>query len=715
VESQILNAQGQPYRAAEEPVVRGVYNLDSGFFGKLSPQAIISFERAMTQPYTYNPWVYACARTISFNLCRLPQEMVSVVNEEQSLKDHLILKLLAKPNQQMSGMVFRQTVVLNLLLSGECFLVPWDTKKDSQVDLSRGQMPDELMPFGRKFFEEWTEDAGKGRKRLIGWKFSIEKSPATEIPFRYNEIIRIHLVNPYDFLKSQAPYIAASVAVAQDTKADIYNTRLFDNDARVAGLLSTEGTLTAQQAEENAKRWMQKHGGPGNVGGIAVLGNGLKYQQFGLTLADMQFLEQKKWNKDQTLAAFGLNKIAVGDYEQINNATIREGRRILWYDTYIPLDEIYNDAITCQWVVYQDNGNWKLKSNYSDVESLRVDLPMYATGAKVLVDIGLPPALACKKMGISLTQEELKQYPYLSERLQPIAPIMPAVPGNEPPAASPTKAPSAKVTREISIEELRRKSDEYIVRALVPAEKAMVVDLKRYFFAQRNYMQDQIDRWLASQKSVRATADYSIDEFDDIYPNAEKELNRFLERVYTPNVGKQIKLEVDHIESELGEPIEWNVSDKRIDAFADKRKEDLASINETTFEQVKGKVSDTVSQAMKNNWTPNELAKALKTDIFDVAQNRVSNAQTIARTEMGIVASETRFDVYKQEGIEKWVWATAQDDRVRELHAVLEGDIANVGEAFPKSGGQLRYPRDTQASLDNIINCRCVALGYFED
>jgi len=714
VESQILNAQGQPYRVEEEPIVRGVYNLDSGFWDKLSAQATINFERAMAQPYTYNPWVYACARTISFNLCRLSQEMVAIVNEEQSLRDHAILKLLAKPNQQMSGMVFRQTVVLNMLLSGQCFLVPWDSKRDSQIDLSRGQMPDELMPFSGKFFKEWTEDAGRGRKRLLGWKFAIENNPATEIPFKHNEIIRIHLVNPYDFLKAMAPYIAAEVAVAQDTRADIYNTRLFDNDARVAGLLSTEGTLTAQQAEENAKRWMQKHGGPGNVGGIAVLGNGLKYQQFGLTLADMQFLEQKKWNKDQTLAAFGLNKIAVGDYEDINFATIREGRRILWYDTYIPLDEIYNDAVTCQWVIYHDNGKWKLKSNYSDVESLRVDLPNYANGAKVLVDIGLPPALACKKMGIRLTQEELKQYPHLSERLQPIAPIMPTVPGTESFATAPAKT-ATRATREISIEDLRRRSDEYIIRALIPAEKAMIVDLKRYFFAQRNYMQDQIDRWLASQKSVREKVDYSVDEFNDIYPNAEKELNKFLERVYTPNVGKQIKLEVDHIEDELGEPVEWNASDSRIDAFADKRKTDLASINETTFEQVKGKVSDTVSQAMKDNWTPNELAKALKTDIFDVAQNRVSNAQTIARTEMGIVASETRFDVFKTEGIEKWIWATAMDDRVRELHIALEGDVANVGESFPKSGGQLRYPRDTQAPLDQIINCRCVALGYFED
>jgi uncharacterized protein with gpF-like domain len=52
-------------------------------------------------------------------------------------------------------------------------------------------------------------------------------------------------------------------------------------------------------------------------------------------------------------------------------------------------------------------------------------------------------------------------------------------------------------------------------------------------------------------------------------------------------------------------------------------------------------------------------------------------------------------------------WLTARDDRVRDSHQELDGEVAAVGDRF--SNGLL-YPLDPAGPPEEIVNCRCVAL-----
>ena len=58
-------------------------------------------------------------------------------------------------------------------------------------------------------------------------------------------------------------------------------------------------------------------------------------------------------------------------------------------------------------------------------------------------------------------------------------------------------------------------------------------------------------------------------------------------------------------------------------------------------------------------------------------------------------------------------WVSKRDERVRDAHRELDGQILPVGEPFRVDGSSLRWPRDPIAPLHLTINCRCRARYRF--
>ena len=69
----------------------------------------------------------------------------------------------------------------------------------------------------------------------------------------------------------------------------------------------------------------------------------------------------------------------------------------------------------------------------------------------------------------------------------------------------------------------------------------------------------------------------------------------------------------------------------------------------------------------------------------------------------------------EEEGIKtKKKWIATLDDRTRDAHAKLDGDVAEVDEYFHSTLGDILYPGDPSADPANVYNCRC-RLGYVVD
>jgi SPP1 gp7 family putative phage head morphogenesis protein len=74
---------------------------------------------------------------------------------------------------------------------------------------------------------------------------------------------------------------------------------------------------------------------------------------------------------------------------------------------------------------------------------------------------------------------------------------------------------------------------------------------------------------------------------------------------------------------------------------------------------------------------------------------------------MAIAMNGSRYETYVRNGVVKHMWSATQDERTRDSHFYLNGEVRNVGEEFAKN---LRFPGDPNAPAEEVINCRCTTV-----
>ena len=79
----------------------------------------------------------------------------------------------------------------------------------------------------------------------------------------------------------------------------------------------------------------------------------------------------------------------------------------------------------------------------------------------------------------------------------------------------------------------------------------------------------------------------------------------------------------------------------------------------------------------------------------------------LARLVAGTVANAARMAAADLAGWRSKIWMTRADNRVRDAHAFLHGEIRPLAEPFVTAGHKLRYPHDPSAPLSLRANCRC--------
>jgi HK97 family phage portal protein len=178
--------------------------------------------------------------------------------------------------------------------------------------------------------------------RIVLWKY--HEPGGAIIPLLPAEVIQFRVWNPWDEYRGVNPLLPFEDLLQQDYLSDKNNLFLLRNKSTPSGLLSTEETMTEDKAKEYIERWEQKHSGVSRSGRIAILGNGLKYQQIGLSPADMEYLSQKKWNRATIMSKFGIPPVVSGykdDTSPLSGTDTGEQLIQFWNQTLLPeLNEI---------------------------------------------------------------------------------------------------------------------------------------------------------------------------------------------------------------------------------------------------------------------------------------------------------------------------------------------------------------------------------------
>lgn len=668
-----------------------------------------SAEQVAMAPYAKHPWVYACITAITKNISPLQPVLFDKNKPKEPIHDHPVLTLLEMPNPLMTGQEFFEAVLLNLLLptivspGGQCFILPTDAE-GNPVDLIRGVMPEFLWPYSDVMVRPHQDG-----HIFKGWVF---KHPCgKEIPFAQDQVIRIKLFNPQNWLLGLSPYSSLQQSVIGDAKANELSDKFKDNNASIGSLLTTERKLTKEQVEALQGIIREQYAGFVNAGKMLLLHSGFKFDQMSKSLSELQHIEGREFTREEIMAVYGVSKLELGLVDSINRATAEVEKELFWMDTLIPLIiKIWNGGLNPQWIRYIDQRNKRGMFDLTRVAALRSNTEGKIKGSLQLIMQGVPPNTAFATMGLQIETDGMD---WLDEplvkgtrtNLRTGETVGQAGAGGgmvEPP---PARAPSYTVkTKEIALENREEYWTEFINATQMKPEKDYKRMIVKFWTEQRNEFLDKVDEW--KKKKTKAKVQASLSDFMIDKKPQDAKLVKASEPIYQNG----IDLQAAKLAEELGELVNYDPTGPTVKRIKRSRRKFLKGVNTQTFKTM-GKE---INKVLKDNpdATVNQLTKLIK-DAQKKTMNGIiaSSAKTVARTETSSIASRSRNDIMQGEGIEKHQWISARDELVRESHAEIDGQVVKIGEEFDNG---LSYPLETGGEPEEVINCRCTTVAVKE-
>lgn len=116
---------------------------------------------------------------------------------------------------------------------------------------------------------------------------------STVVPAR--DIIHDRGLCPWHPLVGMSPLSACAAAVLMATSITNNSSSFFANQARPSGILTTPSNISQETADKLKAQWAEKFNGT-NAGGVAIVGNDMKYQPMTMASTDAQLIEQLQFS-----------------------------------------------------------------------------------------------------------------------------------------------------------------------------------------------------------------------------------------------------------------------------------------------------------------------------------------------------------------------------------------------------------------------------------
>jgi SPP1 gp7 family putative phage head morphogenesis protein len=651
-------------------------------------------EELSREPYKKSDLVYICISTTAKSISQVPLVVSKMINKREEYRpvptSDPWQQLFFKPNYITDGYTFTESIVTHLLHDGEVFIIPFPP----------GMSPPQSLWVVRNKFVSPIKD--EKYNRLLGWVYDPSGRvrdggpvPTTGVvPLNIDEIARVFLFNPYDPLKGMAPLEAGKLNVVVDYKAAFYTSVFFDEGAVPGGVLSTEQRLGDKQFNRTKEQFESRHQGYRRSHRVAVLEQGLRYTQTGLSQKDMEFSDLRKLTAERIYQIFGMKKAIVSVTEDVNYATSKEQRKEWWEGTNLPLMSMATSALN---FLLFPQSDLKVDFDTTTIAALKDALKdKVDTGHKLWL-MGFTANEVNQRLDLGFGSKPWRDVWYVPVNLMPVEQALeppdnpPALePAPEPPKALPP-APERIIHLDETKEDARGESIwNNLVRRAAPLEESFSKKVSRVFSDMRKKTLELLYKGEKSPKDVE----------DEFFSDDGKNLEKFTDPLYR----EAILVGVSTIIDETGLGIAFDITNPESMSFLMGKKLKIRGVIQT----VKDQIQLELTAGYQAGESIDQIADRIR-NVFNVSKNR---ARSIARTEIIGAANEGRSIAINTSGYKKKRWWTALDEKVRKpQHTSMHGVIVNVGEAwvFP-DGTSVRHPGDYTGPAHQIINCRCIEM-----
>ena len=354
--------------------------LRESFAGAWQKDVTVNLEDSLS----YWP-VFRCISLISSDIAKLGLDLVEEIKSgvPAKVQKPAFSPVLKKPNRYQTRVQFVESWVQSKLSRGNTYVLKERDRRGVVVALyvlDPGLCQPLVSDDGSVFYK-----LSKDNMSGIGEEITVPSS----------EIIHDRWNCLYHPLVGLTPIYATAMKAGMALRIQKASANFFENGAQPSGILTAPATIPDDTAKRLKEHWSNNYSGE-NAGKVAVLGDGLKFEQLSVNAQDAQLIEQLKWSAEAICGAFGVPLyMVVGTPPTYNNV------QALTQQYYSQCLQILIESIE----ILLDEGlalPRKLSTQFDLDALLRMDTATMVTATKDAVGAGvMSPDEGRRKLGLA--------------------------------------------------------------------------------------------------------------------------------------------------------------------------------------------------------------------------------------------------------------------------------------------------------------------------
>lgn len=559
---------------------------------------------------------------------------------------------------------------------------------------------------------------------------------ASVATFKPEEVFHTRRPNPASVWWGLSPYVPGRKSVLFNRYSTDYLNAFYMKQATPGLALTVDKGINEDIALRQLRSFEMAYGGRRNARRTMILPKGVDAKPLTHTLADQRLAEMIDKNRETIINLLKVPKHELGlqTAGSLGSEEYKVSLRNFWEATLIPTMRMIEGTMNKFFAPTLGEGNF-LRFDLSNVEALQDDKMKQAMTAKELLNAGWTlnevRTEVFDKEGIE-SDDANKPFPLVSsgggfDGGFGLSPDL----GNE--------ASGPEVEEELPEDsEVEDKSALAYIQRNADAIESQMKGIESDSADKNEVIMDLVLGTFVdfAEQGAKIIGDALIDKDDktmrkDAEIPSKRVLRRRLERAFEEMEEDWVGGYTDSLKSSVDVGYDSqltfvaNQQDREaIEALRAKDTRRRRLILEAraieSFSQITKTHTERIMAAITKGVEANETVDQIQKRIIDTFADReavIGKARTIARTEVLSAVSVGQFAATRdaKEVIPsiKKVWVTAGDERVREKHVRLDGQVRNVEAQFTNG---LRFPRDPAAGkAGEVINCRCTMLTVPEE
>ena len=660
-------------------------------------------DRSYLEAYGKSLYVYACVSKIAEKVASINLKLLKITNSQgdtQEIFDHPALDLLYKMNPFYTKEEFIETDVINRKLTGDSFILKIRNTQGQVVELWNVR-PDLVSIFSDPV-------------NFIN-RYEILKADGGKVSIQPQDMIHIKYPSPLETFFGLSPLSSAKTRVDTEQYATEYQRDFFLNNGRPDAVIEIAGDLDKEQKAQMLAGWDKSHKGRGKSSKIGLLTGGAHYNQISLSQREMDYIESLKFTRDDILVVFKVPKPIVAVTDDVNRANAETAQRIFLGENIIPemrkwVNKLNEELISPDFgeEYYLDFDDPMPLDRETKLLEYQAGIDKWITINEVRQDLGLEPIKGGDSLFRPLTDvmvgtpnsfyqpEEVKHFNRLYGKRVLKAKL---------------KMREEFKKEVIRVEKIVKEKVEKIICKAGEISKYSLFKDKEKRKQYCDYKIKDVDRKSKRMKTLvislaNQEKDRVIARLKKTDPKTKPDIKALLDKENEINAFKKMimPLYISIFKEAGDDALSLLGIDKPLDLSKQKAvvgKNIMKLLEARALLFAKSVVSTTLDKLVSTLTLGIEAGEGIPklTDRIQDVYGEFSTyrAETIARTETNSVVNEANIEAYDQSDVVKWKeWVATLDDRVRDEHLMMDGEIVKLHDNF--SNG-LDSPSEP--------NCRC--------